>query len=86
LDQARPFDLVLLDLGLPVLGGADAARQIRALEGARRASPATVLAISAHAGAEQHRQATAAGMNGVLGKPLEPGALTAAVSRRAAAV
>ena len=80
----RPFDAVLLDLQLPGLDG------YAVLEGIR-ASPrlavrrAHVIAVTAHAGAEEERRCRAAGMDGYLRKPVRPETLDAvlvAVPRR----
>jgi signal transduction histidine kinase/ActR/RegA family two-component response regulator len=68
-EQAR-FDLVLMDLQMPVLGGLDATRQIRELE-ARQGLPRTpVLAVSANAMPEHVAEALAAGLDGHVAKPI----------------
>ncbi|MCB9878128.1 MAG: response regulator [Planctomycetes bacterium] len=69
-DAARggAFDLVLMDLMMPELGGIDAAREIRALGGAWATTP--IVACSAAAFDSDREAAAAAGMNGFLEKPL----------------
>ena len=64
------FDLVLMDIQMPVMDGYTAAREIRGL--ARRdAGTVPVLAMTADAFAEDIRAAGEAGMNGHLAKPLD---------------
>lgn len=64
------FDLILLDVHMPVMGGHEAARQIRAMV---RADAATVpiLAMTADVFAEDIQAAMDAGMSGHLAKPLD---------------
>ncbi|WP_164100639.1 response regulator [Candidatus Laterigemmans baculatus] len=63
-------DVVLMDLQMPDIDGADAARAILADALAREQTPPVIIAVTAHV-TEQHRQRCAdAGMRGFLTKPV----------------
>ncbi len=62
----EPFDIVLMDLQMPVMDGLEATRRIRA---SGITQPA-IIALSANAMAEDKRLAWAAGMNDFLAKPI----------------
>jgi PAS domain S-box-containing protein len=65
-----PYDLVLMDLQMPGVDGLEAARRIRAAEG--ETVPRTrMLALTANAQAEDRDACLAAGMDGLLTKPLD---------------
>jgi hemerythrin-like metal-binding protein/PAS domain S-box-containing protein len=67
--RTRAYDLILMDIQMPVLNGIDATRQIRALPGY---GETPILAMTANV-FEQDRQAClAAGMNDHIGKPVDP--------------
>ena len=76
------YDVVLMDVQMPVMDGLEATRRIRALDGARRGVP--VLAVTASALPEQVAACRAAGMDGHLAKPIDRESLLAAVQRLAA--
>ncbi|MDD3329377.1 MAG: ATP-binding protein [Zoogloea sp.] len=63
------FDLVLMDLQMPVMDGLEAARQLRR-EPRFRSLP--IVAMTAHAMAEQRRQCREAGMDDHIAKPIVP--------------
>jgi CheY-like chemotaxis protein/nitrogen-specific signal transduction histidine kinase/HPt (histidine-containing phosphotransfer) domain-containing protein len=69
------FDLILMDLMMPVLDGLGAAEQIRALPGERGRLP--ILAFSA--GMTSLETIAAAGMNGLVQKPVSLQALATAI-------
>ena len=75
--RTQDFDLVLMDLQMPVMDGLGATRAIRALEGPRSGVP--ILALTADVMAEQVAACRAAGMDGHVEKPLRPQSLFAAI-------
>ncbi len=72
-----PFDLVLMDLQMPIMDGLTAIRAMRALEQGRRATP--ILALSANALPEHVAAALEAGADGHIAKPITAPALLAAI-------
>jgi signal transduction histidine kinase/CheY-like chemotaxis protein len=71
LNDGTPFDLVLMDLQMPLIDGLAACRQIRAHEAAFATPHTPVLALTANTLAEDRDACLAAGMDGVLIKPLD---------------
>lgn len=67
---AAPFDLVLMDMQMPVMDGLTAIREIRAWEAAERRPPSPVLMLTANTMPAHVSAALEAGANGHLGKPL----------------
>ncbi|HEY3947573.1 ATP-binding protein [Phenylobacterium sp.] len=74
------FDLILMDLQMPVLDGLSASREIRAAEAAAGRPPVRMIALSANALPEHIAEARAAGMDGHLAKPMRPDDLIAVLS------
>lgn len=75
LAQQHNFDLILMDLHMPVLDGLQATQRIRALGGSRSQVPIIALTADVLEAAQTHAQA--AGMNGFLTKPILPAQLQA---------
>jgi CheY-like chemotaxis protein len=71
------FDLILMDIKMPVMDGVAATRAIRALGGP--ASQVPIIALTANAEPEDSEGYLAAGMNGVVEKPMKPEHLLAAL-------
>ncbi|MDE7187568.1 MAG: response regulator, partial [Lachnospiraceae bacterium] len=69
---ARPgmYDLILMDIQMPVMNGYEAARKIRALEDPEIAG-IPIIAMTANAFDEDKQQALDAGMNGHVAKPID---------------
>jgi CheY-like chemotaxis protein len=73
---ARRFDLVLMDVQMPVLDGFAATRQLRAGEAGELNRRVRVVALTANAANEDREACLAAGMDDFLSKPIQrPGLL-----------
>ncbi len=72
---AGAFDLILMDMQMPVMDGLTAIRAIRHDERARRAPPTPIWALSANALPEHIEASMAAGADGHLTKPISGAAL-----------
>jgi len=64
------FDLILMDIKMPQMDGVEATRHIRALPG--KAGQVPIIALTANADPEDSVGYLAAGMNGVVEKPMKP--------------
>lgn len=68
--QSGHFDLVLMDIQMPVVDGYQVTRAIRQWEKAQNRSPTTIVALTAHAMKEVAQEVLVAGCNNVLTKPI----------------
>lgn len=73
------FDLILMDIKMPRMDGVSAARAIRALPG--RAGGVPIVALTANADPEDAADYLAAGMDGVVEKPMKPEHLLAVLQQ-----
>ncbi len=62
------FDLILMDVQMPLMDGFEATGAIRLIEGNSRRTP--IIALTAHAMASDHERCLAAGMDGFVSKPI----------------
>src|SRR5262249_35637654 len=76
--QPPPFDVVLMDLQMPVMDGFQATARIRS-EPRLRELP--IIAMTAHATVEERQRCLSAGMNDHVSKPIDPGVLLGTVGR-----
>jgi CheY-like chemotaxis protein/anti-sigma regulatory factor (Ser/Thr protein kinase) len=76
--QQEPYDVLLSDIGLPVVDGYEFMQTLRAMPSAVRRIPA--IAVTAYARAEDRQRALLAGYQMHLAKPLEAAELVAAVA------
>jgi two-component system, sensor histidine kinase and response regulator len=74
----QAFDVVLMDLQMPVMGGVDATIAIRQRE-QTTGGHVRIVAMTAHAMSGDRDRCLAAGMDGYLSKPIDPHKLFAAV-------
>jgi CheY-like chemotaxis protein len=80
----EPFDLILMDLQMPEVGGLEATRRIRERERTAGLARVPVLALTANAAADDRDACLAAGMDGCLAKPFQASQLLATVDRMSA--
>jgi two-component system sensor histidine kinase/response regulator len=77
------YDLVLMDMHMPEMGGIEATRRIRAAE-APGAQRVPIIAMTASATAEDRAACMEVGMDEYVTKPVQPAALAAALDRQSA--
>ena len=70
-NAGQPYDLVLMDVQMPGMDGLEAARRIRAAETQAGDRPVRMLALTANAQSDDRAACLAAGMDGLLVKPLD---------------
>jgi CheY-like chemotaxis protein len=75
----QAWDIVLMDIQMPVMDGMAATRAIRERESRTGAAKTPILAVTANAMVHQIAEYQAAGMDGVVAKPIELGALLEAM-------
>ena len=74
------YDLILMDIQMPVMDGIDAAREIRKLELEEKRRRTPIVALTANALTHQIEEYLAAGMDGHVAKPIEIAKLYEAIS------
>ena len=72
-------DLILMDIQMPHMNGIDATRAIRGLASAAARVP--IIGLTANVMVHQRAEYLAAGMNGVVAKPISPALLLAEIAR-----
>ncbi len=77
--QAHPYDIVLMDIQMPIMDGVTATKHIRKLAGSAAGVP--IIAMTANVLPQQVESFRAAGMDGHVGKPLRRADLLEAIER-----
>jgi signal transduction histidine kinase/DNA-binding response OmpR family regulator len=73
--SAREFDLILMDIHMPEMGGVEATEIIRTLEKNQQLKPTPIIAVTANALKGDKERYLAAGMDGYVSKPIAVDAL-----------
>jgi len=77
----KHYNLILMDLTMPVMDGITATRKIRDYEKNRQLQPIPIIALTAHAYPEDMERCREAGMDGYLSKPFQPADLMKEIKR-----
>ncbi len=86
LGHDRQFDLILMDMEMPVMNGRDAVLAWREIEAASGWQPIPIVALTANAGSAERDRCIAHGMNGHLAKPFERQDLEEVLSKALATI
>ncbi len=84
-EASKRFDVVLMDLHMPVLDGMDAIAAIRAREEEKGLPPLQILVLSADSQESTRHAALSRGANGFVTKPLDPAVLVTTIEEKCAA-
>ncbi|MCY4336654.1 MAG: response regulator [Litoreibacter sp.] len=76
--KSRAFDLIIMDVSMPVMDGTEAARRIRAESGPNKST--RIIGLTAHGREEYRDRALKAGMDGFFTKPIRFSALREVLS------
>jgi CheY-like chemotaxis protein len=76
---SKPWDLILMDVQMPVMGGLEATQLIRAKEAGGQRTP--IIGVTAHARQEDRDECIEAGMDAHLPKPVAVADLNAMIER-----
>ncbi|HEY5817116.1 MAG TPA: response regulator [Mesorhizobium sp.] len=83
-DDGEPFDLLLMDLHMPVMDGMDAIAAIRRHEKKRGRAPVRIMVLTADGQESTKHAVLARGATGFVAKPLDPDVLVRSVEDQAA--
>lgn len=78
---AGPFDLVLMDIQMPEMGGIEATQAIREMERSQSRRPTPIIAVTANALKGDRQRYLDAGMDGYVSKPVSVEALKSEIQR-----
>ncbi len=70
-NSTKPYMAILMDINLPDMNGMEATKIIRGMEDAK-GYRSTIIAVTAHALAGDHKRCLEAGMDDYIAKPIHP--------------
>jgi osomolarity two-component system sensor histidine kinase NIK1 len=79
--KTRPFDIILMDVSMPFMGGMEATELIRAYEMQHCLDPIPIIALTAHAMIGDRERCLQAGMDDHITKPLRRSDLLNAITK-----
>ncbi len=79
--RAGKYDIILMDVQMPVMDGYDATRHIREIELKDNKKRTPIIALTAHAMKEDEQKSMVAGCDGHLTKPIKKATLFEAIAR-----
>ena len=79
--QEQRFDLIFMDVQMPGMDGRQTTEEIRLAESLSGQSPTPIVALTAHALAEERRRLLKCGMNDYLSKPISPAQLRECIQK-----
>ena len=77
--RSRPYDLVLMDIGMPEMDGIEATRAIRGLQGPAASTP--IIALTAHVMSGEREDVMSQGLDDYLAKPVDRAELSQCLAR-----
>lgn len=78
--EKQRFDLILMDGEMPVMNGLAATKEIRRIEAARGNETTPIIALTAHANAQERERMLASGMTSFISKPVRKHQLLAEIA------
>lgn len=79
--STHEFDLVIMDVQMPIMNGMDAAGHIRALEKQEERPRTPIIAMTAHLSPDDRQSILHAGMDDLVSKPIRPQDLFSTIER-----
>lgn len=70
--EKNAYDLILMDIQMPVMTGIEASKSIREIEKKNNATPVVIIAVTTFNNASDKDNCINAGMNGHVSKPYKP--------------